>query len=362
MALELGTEQFQMEQLEKKYRNFFAPAYEILVDGTKIADEIAVSSIRIETTIESTADSFSFRISNAYDIAQSELKWVDKFTLGKTIDIKLGYVDKYVLVFSGYITSVTADFPNGSSPGIIVRGMDLSYLMMKGTKSRTWNKKKYSDIVKEIASEYGATAKVDATTTEFPAISQSNIDDFHFIQHMANMVNYDFFMVGKNLYFRKALTAMTPVLILELGKSLQSLSIDMNLADQITEVSVRGWDDKELKVVEGKSGTIQKLGSGAKTGKDLLAGQGTFTEYIYTNVSAQEEAKSYADALLNKRSMKLISGGGECIGIPDIRAGRYIKLNGLGTKFNQPYYLVSVTHIYDDDGYITRFQIGGNAV
>ncbi|UJF34077.1 phage late control D family protein [Paenibacillus hexagrammi] len=360
--LSLDTTSYTMDQLEKKYRDFFAPAYEIKVDGTKIADEIAVSMIRVDTSIEGTADSFSFRITNAYDITNSELKWLNVFTLNKSIDISLGYVDKFTPVFSGTITSVVADFPEGENPGLIVRGMDLSYLMMKGPKSRSWNNKKYSDVVSEIAKEYGAKANVDATTTQFPTISQSQADDYHFIEHLAKLLNYDFFVVGKNLYFRKPLTNMTPVLTLEMGKTLRNLSIDMNLAEQITGVTVRAWDNKELKVIEGKSGSITKLGSNSKTGKDLLASSGDFTEYMYTNAASQEEAKSYADALLNRRSMRLISGTGECIRIPEIRSGRYIKLSGLGSKLDQPYYVTGATHLYNDDGYVTRFQVGGNAV
>ncbi len=83
---------------------------------------------------------------------------------------------------------------------------------------------------------------------------------------------------------------------------------------------------------------------------------------MYTNIDSQDEAKTHAEALLNKRSMKLISGQGECIGIPEIRAGRYIKLSGIGSKLSQPYYIVSTLHIVDETGYVTRFQVGGNAV
>ncbi|MGG1513807.1 hypothetical protein ABE504_00230 [Paenibacillus oryzisoli] len=362
MALDLETSSFTYDDLAKKYKDFEAPAYLISVDGSKISDDIAIDSLRVETTIDGTADSFSFRIMNAYDITNNEIKWISTFTLGKAIDISLGYVDKFTAVFTGHITSVVAEFSAEGEFGLIVRGMDISYLMMKGTKSRSWNKKKYSDVVEEIAKTYGLKTNVDATTTEFPALAQSNSNDYHFIQNLANLVNYDFFVVGKNLYFRKPLTATTAVMTLEMGKTINSLSIDMNLAEQLTEVVVRAWDNKELKVIEGKSASITKLGGNSKTGKDLLSSKGDFVEHMYTNVTSQEEAKSYASAILNRRAMRLISGTGECVGIPEIRAGRYIKLSGVGKTFDQPYYITGATHIYDDEGYVTRFQLGGNAV
>jgi len=362
MVLELDTASFTYDDLAKKYKDFYAPFYLITVDGAKIADTIAIDQLRVETSIDGTADSFSLRIADAYDITKNDFQYLSTFSLGKAIDISLGYVDKFTPVFSGHITSVVVDFPEDGAPGLIIRGMDISYLMMKGTKSRSWNKKKYSDIVEEIAKTYGFKTNVDATTTVFESLSQSQINDYHYIQNLANLVNYDFFIVGKNLYFRKPLTAMTPVVTLEMGKTIRSLMIDMNLAEQITGVTVRAWDNKELKVIEGKSATIAKLGSNSKTGKDILASKGEFVEHMYTNIASQEEAKSYASAILNRRAMKLISGTGECIGIPEIRAGRYLKLSGVGKVHDQPYYITGATHILDDEGYTTRFQLGGNAV
>lgn len=360
--LQLDSKQYSIDELDKKYAQFFAPSLEISVDGSVIPAEIGISRLEVETTVEAVADTFSFRITNAFDLQKSDFLWLDTFTLGKSIDIQLGYSNKLTPVFSGYITSVVADFAESETPGLIVRGMDLTYLMLKGSKSRTWNNKKYSDIVKEIAGNHGATAHVDATTTSFPAVSQNRASDYMYIQHLAQLVNYDFFIVGKNVYFRKPLTETSPVVTLEYGRTLRSLFIDANLAEQLTEVRVRGWDDKELKVVEGKSGTIQKLGKNAKTGKDLLAVQGDYVEYIYTNVSSQEEAKNMAEAYLNRRSMKLLSGSGESVGLPEIRAGRYIALSGLGQKYDQPYFITGATHLLTDDGYVTRFQIGGNAI
>ncbi|MCR8633775.1 phage late control D family protein [Paenibacillus radicis (ex Xue et al. 2023)] len=361
--LKLDSSTYTTDSLAKKYSDFFAPAFEISVDGTKISDEIAVASLKVENSLQGTADSFSFRVTNAFNLIKRDFVWLDNvFVLGKAVDIKLGYLDKLTLVFQGYITSVVADFSEDDTPSLIVRGMDLSYLMMKGSKSKSWAKKKYSDIVKEIAQAHGAKPQVDDTTTEYITVSQNQIDDYHFIQYLADLVNYDFFVVGKTLYFRKPLTEMTPVVTLEWGTFIRNLSIDMNIADQITEVCVRGWDNKKLEVVEAKATSVTKLGSNSKTGKDIMKAQGSYIEHVYTNIDSASEAKTHAEALLNKRSMQLVSGQGECVGIPEIRAGRYMKLGGVGTKLNQPYYIIATTHIVDESGYVTRFQLGGNAV
>jgi phage protein D len=318
--------------------------------------------VRVHTTIEPTADSFTIRITNAFDWKSSEWLWQSVFPIGAPIDIKFGYVDMVTPVFSGYITSVTVEFQEGEGAMLLVSGMDLSFFMMKGTRMQTWNEKKLSDVVQEIASRHKATPHIDATTEKLPTISQNMMDDFHFVQHLAKLVGYDFFVVGKHLYFRKPLTQTTPVVTLAWGKELRSLSIEHNLAEQLTGVKIRFWDDKEQKVVLNEAGAIQKLGGNSKTGKDLLAPIGDYTETLYMNAGSADEAKNYANAYLNSRSMKLVAGTGECGGIPEIRAGRYLKISGAGKTYNQPYYITSATHLLDGEGYVTRFRLGGNAV
>lgn len=361
--VKLDTKQYSIDELDKKYRGFFAPAFEILVNGSNISNEIAVSTVKVDTSIEAKADSASFSVVNAFDLVKRDFKWLDStFVVGKTLEVKMGYVDKFVTVFSGYITSVAIELQEGEPPSINVQGMDITFLLMKGAKFKSWSKKKYSDVVSEVGKTYGATMKVDATKSTITTIAQNKETDFQFIQRLAGIVNYDFFIVGKTIYFRKPLTEMTPVATLEWGTTLRSLSIDMNLSQQITDVVVRGWDDKKLEVIEAKSNTVTKLGSNSKTGKDIMKTLGDFTEYVQTNVESKEEALDKANAALNKKLMKLITGSGECVGIPEIRAGRYISLKNVGAKLSQPYYLISVTHTINQSGYVTKFQVEGNAV
>jgi hypothetical protein len=296
-------------------------------------------------------------------VDSGEESWPSSIELGAAIDISFGYASKYTPVFSGYITSITGDYTENETPGLIVRGMDMSFLMMRGAKHKTWTKKKYSDIVKTIAGEHkSSSSNVDATTVELPVVVQSGVSDYHFVQQLAKLVGYDFFVVGKNLYFRKPATQTSPVVTLDWGSGLRSVSIDMNIAEQLTGAEVVAWDVKEQKLVKGVAGAITKIGSHSKTGKDLLSKLGTYVETVQSNAISQDEAKGYATAHLQRQSMQLVSGSGECVGIPEIRAGRYIKFDKLDKKFNGLYYLTAVTHLLDSDGYITRFQVRGNAV
>ncbi|UFJ38951.1 hypothetical protein LOK74_12735 [Brevibacillus humidisoli] len=362
--LKLDSKTYEYNDLEKKYANFIWPAFEVSVDGRNLVqEEVPIDSVTVDTSADSKADAFSFVVANAFDRGKQEFLYVDQyFSLGKHVEIKMGYGEKVETVFYGMITSVTFDLPDDGSSRIIVKGMDMSFLMMKGKHSAFWKEKKHSEVAREIGSKYVSQVKVDDTTEVHNLVVQNEQEDFHFLSWLAEANDYDFFVVGKTMYFRKRSSDTSPVLTLEWGKSLHAFSLDANLTSQISSVVVRGWNEKEFTHIEAESQSVTKLGSNSKTGPDLIKALGEAKEYVYNDVVSAAEAQQQANAILNKRAMQLLTGEGETVGIPELRAGRYVKLAGLGNKLSQPFYLTSVTHTIDDSGYLTRFRVGGNAI
>lgn len=358
-------DKYEFDELERKYRDFFAPAFEVIIDGTNLlAESIAIPSCSVDTTVDPKADSVTFIVTNSYDPVKRQFRWLDQYLeLGKYVEIKMGYVDKLETVFYGIITSINFEYPEEDNPQLVIRGMDISFLMMKGIRSNSWKDKKHSEVAKIIGGRYVSKMLVDDTEDELKIVAQNALEDFHFLTYLAEENNFDFFIVGRTMHFRKAMKNKTPVVTLQFGKNLKRFSADVNLAKQVSQVIIRGWDESNGKVIEATSKEINKLGTNAKTGKDIVQVLGDFTkEYMYTNVDSLQEAQDKADAKLNKRSMELINGDGECLGIPEIRAGKYIEFTGLGDKFNQPLYLKSVTHTINVSGYMTSFNVGGNAI
>ena len=80
-------------------------------------------------------------------------------------------------------------------------------------------------------------------------------------------------------------------------------------------------------------------------------------------VSTQAEADQIAKARFNHAAMALVTGEGVCQGRTDLRAGKVIKLDGLGQRFSGQYYVSSALHRFSTHGeYLTRFTVQRNAV
>lgn len=360
----LDTKNLNFSDLDSKYGNFLVPAFEVSVEGANlVGGGVGITSITVNTSVEK-ADSFTFTVSNAFHVKTRSFSWMDYFKVGKYLKINMGYADNLVTVFDGLITSVRFDFTPEESPKIVVSGMDRTFLLMKGIKSRSFNDKKHSDVVSSIAGEHSLSiGTVDDTGVLYKIIEQSRASDYQFISWMARENNFEFFIVGKKLYFRKY-SNISPAITLEWGKTLQSFSLEVDIADQVGGVVVRGWDMAQKKEITAESGSINKLGSGSATGQDLiktLCGSST-KEYEYDgNVPSQDAAQKKATAILNHRAMRFVTGNGEMLGVPDVRAGQFIKIDKVGSSLSNSYYLTSVSHVIDNTGYNTLFTVGGNA-
>ncbi|XID90228.1 phage late control D family protein [Paenibacillaceae bacterium WGS1546] len=363
--MNLDTQTYTFGRLEEEYGNFFAPAFEIAIDGQPLhLMGIAVSSLSVETTTEARADNCRFKIENAYNLVSRQFDWVGSLIdVGKSVVVKMGYTDKLVTMFDGIVTGVALDYPSGSQPTVGVTCMDRSMLMMRSVQSNVWHDMKVSDVVKQIGAKYGFQLRVKDTGDQVPTIEQFKKSDFHFLREQAENEFCEFFVLGQTLYFRDPDAVVSPVVTLMYGKNLISYSADVDISKQVSQIVVRGYDRKTHKPVEAKSGPIDLIGTNGRAGADIMNTLSRhLIEYVYLNSTTQLKAKKIADAKFKERSMDLVTGQGESIGIPELRAGRFVKLEGLGPKFDQPMLIGGATHTIDGGGYSTSFTVKGNAI
>ena len=346
--------------LQSNYGEFRGPAVKFKIDGSEVTS-YPVLHLSLFNSIE-RADSFNLELSGIYDYTKKAYNGKDKFKLGKAIDIDLGYVDKFSTVFHGYITSLKYEANGEDDIKLIISGMDKTFKMTKGIKSRSFVKKKHSDIVSTLAGEAGLTPVVDSTTTTYEVIEQIGVTDYNFVQIMAEKNNYEAFVSGNKLYFRKLHKSTSPAVTLAWTEGLLGFSREDDLADQPGEVTVRGWDPQKKEAVVGTCSSTTNVGTGS-SGKSLLDQLvGGVKEYYYSEVKSQADAKTQAEAIFSRRAMKLVSARITSVGIPELRAGTYVKIQGLDTDMNDTYYIISARHEIDESGYTTTLTVGSNVV
>jgi len=353
-----------MNNTTEKFADFHTPEVKIYVDGRKISSlGIDVSEVKIEQILDG-ADSFSFTVPQALD-EEFNPRFPDVFQFGNKVEIHVGYRDRLFPAITGIINSVSWDLTEGNYIDITVEGYDYLFLLMKKEKHKSWNDKKDSEVVKEILQKYPfKRLDIEDTRIRHPHIRQEGETDFHFLKRLAKRNGFEYLVEGETFYFRPPAVDKKPAFSLTFGKELFSFNPQFNIAQQVSEVQVIGWDPKSKKEIKGiaKKEDENKVERKGETGADLI--KSILKEEVVHQVRAPvysiEEAERLAKSILNELSYGLIKGECKSFGLPGLRPGQVIELKRLGKMFSRRYYVEKVTHDIGENGYETNFSVRGN--
>lgn len=115
------------------------------------------------------------------------------------VKIEMGHLGgKTRLMLDGKISLVEADFRPDGMPVITLVILDKSKDMNGKKKSRTWKNKKKSDVVSQVAREYGLKPIIKTKGLDVENISQNDETDIQFIQRLAQEEDYACYITSKN--------------------------------------------------------------------------------------------------------------------------------------------------------------------
>jgi uncharacterized protein len=362
----------ELVALARSYGNFYAPAYAVRIGPVDLMRDlvVAVSQVEVDQVL-GAASRFSFTITNCYSHklqAFQSGRGVDVLSLlgfGAEVDICIGYGDAKSTprAVSGMITEITTNFPDGGSPELAVAGYDHGFALTMGKNSRTWSKARDSDAAHEIASFNNLAAKIDPTSEQHPQIEQNQESDWEFLKKLADRNHFELYVdERRTLHFGKPNDSSTAVVKLAYGEGLLSFKPSANLAGQISQVEVYGWDRKQKKAIVGRASAGEESGlTGKSAGQYLNALVRDPTKRptlrLRQPVFSQSEANQRAKAALNEKAKEFLTGEGEAIGLPDLRPDHNVLLTKLGIQFSKTYYIQQATHKIDSNGYRTRFKV-----
>jgi phage protein D len=344
------------------------PAFEVLINGTPLPVEAAahVVGVSVEADTE-LPDMFALEIVSSEDL-DDQFAWVDAedlFAVGNAVEVKLGYAEQLTSLFKGEVTGLEPSFNADRLPTLVVRGYDRRHRLTRGRQTRSFLKKKDSDIAAQIAREAGLTARVTDSRVTHDYVMQMNQTDYEFLHERAARIQYEVVVEDKTLNFRPVANDRGEALTLEADAELSEFNPRLSAAGQFSDVAVRGWDPKNKKEIVGKAAAgdeVSKMG-GSQTGAALSKRAfGAATGRPRRPVLTQAEADQAAVARLNRAALELITGDAVCGGRADLWPGKVVKINGVGKRFGGQYYITAATHVYTPDGYSTSFSFRRNAL
>jgi phage protein D len=240
-------------------------------------------------------------------------------------------------------------------------------------ESRSYEKLRDSDIARQIGARLNIAVRTDASAysseERYQYLFQDNKYDIIFLMQRARRIGYDLFVeeVATNgqasqrrLYFGPSENLQHTTYRLTYGRSLTEFQPTLTTASQVGEVTVRGWDQMRKKKIEytAKRGEVKAGGVGSSGGQAVI--EQSFSqrkEVIATRpINTEQEAKTLAIETLERIAKDMVKGTGSTVGLPDLRAGNVIVIDGLGSRFSGRYFVTATTHSIGDGGYTTQFE------
>ena len=376
-------------------QNFFVPHFKVELDGTKLHDPVIrdVQQVTYRDSVSDAGaqqgggggrndqiDSFELTLNN-WDAETRTFKYEPPsssqydglFAPGKELWLHMGYLSKLRLMLKGQITTIEPNFTESGPATLSVRGLNVLHKFRKRQHTWAWP---YKEKDSNIALQLGQQAETRdrpglgmrvvihdaARNSEEPEfVFMNNQYDISFLLDRARRRGYALYLDqdddGEFLFFGPSNQHVAPVTyVLEWGRSLSSFRPTLTTANQVGQVTVRGWDRNRHRAFEGTAkipedcpvnGDLREVARDVQGREEVIADR---------PVRSEREAKEMAREILCNFRRDIVRGSGSTVGLPDLRAGSRVVIRGLGTRFSGNYFVTSSTHTIGPNGYKTTFE------
>lgn len=358
--------------------DYYAPNFKIEVEGRELKPEAIADVLDLKVTMDrEKLTGFDFTVNN-WDDEHFAFKYSDTtiFDVGNRVTVRMGYADDLRFMASGIISAIAPKFSESGPPTMAVTGVD-AMIRLRDRKPVASDVKKFVDMADwQIAQIIAARNKLDVKVTQkgprHPLVVQENQDDALFLVERANRIDFDCYIrvdpdTGHDtLYFtsqggRDGSTER--VYVFEWGKSLINFSPVLSVADQVSKLTVKGWNPRSKTAISYTAGPDDLLGKkgGGNTGPEVAEKRLGDKQDVVVNrpVATVDEARELAISLLRERARHFLKAKGQAIGLPDLRPGDQVELRKLGKRFDNTYRVIAATHTLNSSGYVTEFEVDG---
>jgi phage protein D len=240
-------------------------------------------------------------------------------------------------------------------------------------ESHAYENRTDSEIARQIGGRLSMRVRTDpaaaATEERYKYLYQHNEYDIIYLMKRAQRIGYDLFIEenGENgqakdstLCFLPSVNLRRKIYKLTYGRSLIQFQPSLSTANQVGKVRYQGWDHENKKKIEytAQRSDIATKGVGTEGGQSSIDQSFRDREEVITTqpVLSEQEAKTLATETLERIAKEMVTGTGSTVGLPDLRAGSIIEIDGLGTRFSGRYFVTATTHAIGDSGYTTQFE------
>lgn len=278
--------------------------------------------------------------------------------LGAAIALYAGDQNAPQEIFRGNITALEADFSEDGAPELVVLAEDVFQRSRMQRRTQVHADVSVADLANQLARQLSLTPVITGFGDRIGTEVQLNESDLAFLRRILARYDGDLQVVGRELHVSPKGDVRRGTVELRLNGQLKRARVTADLSQQVTQVTVSGWNPTQGKRVRSSSqGAHGGPGSG-KTGAQVLSRTlGDRTHHLsHLAVATDAEARAIAAAAFDARARQFVTVEGTAEGNPALRVGTHVRLMGVGDRFSNTYYVTRASHRFGGRGYETDFE------
>jgi phage protein D len=374
------------------------PRFELTIDGVRPENSVLrdIMDITYQDNIDQI-DGFQLTVGN-WDMARHRYKYMgsenaesaadaslhELETLfepcAKVVQVKMGYGSELETMLTGTFTTMEPTFSTSGPHTMAVRGLNVLHRLRRKKYDGNFPKTTDSKIAKSfdgLTDPEWKNAFQDSRRIPMPIriddnaagkepelvfVGQKNEYDIDFLWRRARIRGYVLTILQDKakkdfLYFGPSVASGPAPYRLTWGEGLVDLKATLTTTNQVKKVTVRGFDRASQKPIsETADLTDPKF---LKLNPKLLEivkqcdprEERVVTRPVYT----RDEAKKLALSILTGHAQELVKVQATVVGLPRLRAGSRVHIDGIGLRLSGEYFVTESTHTISKDGYQTKF-------
>jgi len=284
----------------------------------------------------------------------------DDFSIGKKMDISIGRDMDLGKIFSGVIIEKSLRMEQGGTEAV-VKARHEAFRMTLERHFLCHEDKTDSELISEMAGDYGISAEVGDTKVRHEKLVQYNCSDWDFINMRAESAGLLLCTLPSGITAVAPDLSSEPVIKISNGYSLNKIQIRLNGRDRFKSVAAKAWNysSGRMDSSEVPAGDYD-TGQGTEKTCDLASKVGNTTRTVHLlsgqaspDAMEQFNASQTARLDLSRITGKLSAQGNNAVFPTDM-----VLLEGVGKCFDGSAFVSSVIQKYAESDWETTLGIG----
>lgn len=346
--------------LYETYGAMREPGYCLKVDETELETAEDARLLCMECELTATLQAGMLRLEAALNPDEEHgAAWLDAIRPGASCSLSLGYGDSLTDVFCGFFYDVLWNDPlDGGTIHLEAVCLDVRGRLMLTSCADGGAKRTLSQLVDTILGQDCCTGLATQRTISQPPedwnlpVRRPGSSDYDVICGAADFLCYEFYAFANSLYFGPPRPESDAAVTFDGSNGLMGLARRRTLSEQCAAVAVSGTDDTGERIRSRQVRTSDS-GFGADKMSGVLTGDFHQPE-VFVRTMAQ--AQYLSQARMERRQRRAGGLAGRCVGLPELRPGRFMEVSDLSEPVNGTYYVHTVRHVLDETGFQTWFE------